>query len=144
MSHLTDAEIYERLKDGGNVNLADDDGKTPLMWACEEGRLDIVRALIHAGTDVNAFDKYGYTPLEYAFKWDDAAQADILRALIEAGADVNASADGIGTPLISASFWGKWEAAKALVEAGANVNVKDYESHLSMTPLMHAADPSEL
>lgn len=42
------------------------DAKTALHLACYEGYIDIARALITAGADVNKLDKYGQTPLAVA------------------------------------------------------------------------------
>ena len=33
------------------------------MWAGEAGHLEVVEFLVASGADVNAQDKYGYTPL---------------------------------------------------------------------------------
>ena len=55
-------------------------------------------------------------------------RADALRWLIPIGADLNAPSAGLyshGTPLHHAVSSGSLEAVKVLVEAGANVNVKD-------------------
>ena len=38
---------------GANVNLADKNGVTPLMFAASKGLTEDVKALIHAGADVN-------------------------------------------------------------------------------------------
>ncbi|WP_367185469.1 ankyrin repeat domain-containing protein [Hydrogenophaga sp.] len=39
--------------------------ETPLHWACANGRVDCVRALLDRGADVNAKD-YSGTPLHWA------------------------------------------------------------------------------
>ncbi|EJD54150.1 apses-domain-containing protein [Auricularia subglabra TFB-10046 SS5] len=45
-------------------NLAiDDDGHTPMHWACAMGRLRIVKLLIEAGADIYRINKQGQTPL---------------------------------------------------------------------------------
>lgn len=47
------------------VNRFDDLGKTPLHYAVQSGRLDVVDRLIQAGANVNAHDErlIGNTPL---------------------------------------------------------------------------------
>jgi ankyrin repeat protein len=39
-----------------DVNIRDDDGNTPLLWAVKEGRssIQVVEALLHFGPDVDA------------------------------------------------------------------------------------------
>ncbi len=55
-----------------------------LIEAARRGDTDSVKALIAAGTDVNAKDKDGKTALMAA------SNADCVKALIAAGVDVNA------------------------------------------------------
>lgn len=46
-----------------DLNQPDEHGQTLLMREAEAGSLEAVKALIAAGTDVNAADKSGQTPL---------------------------------------------------------------------------------
>jgi ankyrin repeat protein len=54
------------LEAKANVNAPDPAGKTPLHWAAETKRNDLVELFINAGADVNLRDKSGKTPLDYA------------------------------------------------------------------------------
>jgi len=49
---------------------------------------DVARALLAGGADVNAVDRFGYTPLLYAATID-FGDADTVTALLGAGADAN-------------------------------------------------------
>ena len=60
---------------GANVNLADKNGVTPLMFAASKGLTEDVKALIHAGADVNVRLSDGRTAL-------DVAQSDEVKALL--------------------------------------------------------------
>ena len=60
---------------------------------------------------------------------------DIVRALIVNGANVNARGDLLSTPLIVACKFGSTESAIALLEAGAEINVKCFRE---CTPLMYS------
>lgn len=85
------------------------------------------------GADVNFVDHYGRTPL---FSHASAWQGD-ARLLLELGARADA-ADHFGvTPLHLAALYGRVEAVKALLEAGADVNVRSGRNDLPgpMTPL---------
>lgn len=57
------------LETGADPNYgADKDGYTALMWACKnfDEQLDMVRALLEAGADINAKSNYNETPLTIA------------------------------------------------------------------------------
>ena len=76
------------LKRGLNVNLLDEDGSTPLMYAAHYGSPDMVRALIDAGADLNAKNKNGETALTIALKhslnnWGQ----EVVQVLKQRGAD---------------------------------------------------------
>jgi hypothetical protein len=42
-------------------------GRTPLIWACEQKRLVVVKVLVNAGANLEAVDDCGNTPLANAF-----------------------------------------------------------------------------
>lgn len=59
-------------------------GGMPLHWAAVNGKLEVVRALIEAGADVNARDNGGETPLHWAAANDQRRAAELL---LEHGAE---------------------------------------------------------
>ena len=83
-----DEEIVGRLLSldiYANVNCSDDDGNTPLIFACERGGdVDIVRRLIKEGAQVNWQNKNGMTALMASALSGDEA---IAECLIAAGSD---------------------------------------------------------
>lgn len=99
--------------------------RTPLprafaLWAKEQG------------ADVNFADHYGRTPIfEQAGSWRGDVQL-----LIDLGAEVNIAAGGM-TPLHNAAIYGRVRAAKALLDAGAQVDARpdDPLTGRGMTPL---------
>eukprot|EP00276_Gloeochaete_wittrockiana_P008319 CAMPEP_0184659418 /NCGR_PEP_ID=MMETSP0308-20130426/29517_1 /TAXON_ID=38269 /ORGANISM="Gloeochaete witrockiana, Strain SAG 46.84" /LENGTH=121 /DNA_ID=CAMNT_0027099213 /DNA_START=9 /DNA_END=374 /DNA_ORIENTATION=+ len=61
--------------------------RTPLHWAADYGKVEVIDFLISKGADVEAKDRYGNTPLFSAiYEGHDAAVA----ALIAKGANKNA------------------------------------------------------
>ena len=71
--------------------------------------------------------------------WKAAGQGNIqaIKQHVAAGTDLNANEPAMGgTPLISAAAFGQTEAAKLLIEEGANVNLKNNDG---ATPLFVAA-----
>jgi uncharacterized protein len=85
-----------------------------------------VGALVGAGADVNARFRgpHAETPLHWAASSDDV---EVLDALLDAGADIEAPGAVIagGTPLTDARAFGQWQAARRLVERGAQTTLDD-------------------
>jgi ankyrin repeat protein len=66
-----------------DVNAADSNGRTPLMYAARYSGLTAVQLLLEAGANVNARDKDGMTALDLAKSWGNQ---EIIRLLQRAGA----------------------------------------------------------
>jgi hypothetical protein len=83
-----------------------------------------VAVLVDAGADVNArfVGRHTETPLHWAASSDDI---DALDALLDRGADIEAEGAviGGGTPLLDATAFGQWEAARRLVGRGGQAEV---------------------
>ena len=56
------------LDQGALIDARDEAGRTPLMLAVTENRVEIVRLLLARGADPNAADDAGHTPLQQATK----------------------------------------------------------------------------
>ena len=67
-----------------NVNLADNQGITPLMLAVQIGYVEGVEALLAARARVDVANTSGETPLMFAVH---ARNTDVMRVLLQAGAD---------------------------------------------------------
>jgi len=145
-----DKDLVELLiSKGADVNAEDNDGYTPYYWAAMQGSKDLVELLtakgatpestihlvaragdlakvkrfIEDGTEVNAKDKLGYTPLFWAVLSDTNNVAEFL---ISKGADVNAKNDKGVAPLYFVTFYrGHEDMVKLLISKGADINVKD-------------------
>ena len=78
-------EALDRLIAGGaDVNAADQQGQTPLMWAAAKGRTDNMAILLNHGANINAVTKKGWPPLLFALKGKASAAPNML---VDAGAD---------------------------------------------------------
>jgi len=99
-------------------------GESPLMAALYRGHHDIVDALIEAGAEIDIFAAAATGRVE-----------DVRRTATDA--TVNSYAYDGWTPLHLASFFGHADAARLLLEAGADVHAVSRNT-LTNTPL-HAA-----
>ncbi len=108
---------------GIDVDVRDENGMSPLIYAAFFGHADTVKELLDCGADVNACGSNGVTALLAALQ--NAANANIARLLMDCGADVNA-ADGQGlTPLMTAIYADSLEMTLYLLNKGADVNIKN-------------------
>lgn len=75
------------MKSGAVVNSnASDDGYTPMYVAARVGRIDVIKALVDFGADVNALNKDGFTPLHVAAQ---SGHLEVISALAEYGGDLH-------------------------------------------------------
>jgi ankyrin repeat protein len=120
-----------------DVNAPEPDGTTALMWAVRrtftKEDLEIARALLKAGANAKASNRYGVNALHLACQNGNAA---MIEELLEAGADPNSVTTEGETALMTASRTGVVEAAEVLLDQGARVDAK--ESWHGETALMWA------
>ena len=127
------AALRALVKKGANVNAAEADGSTALLWASYRDDLESVDLLIRAGAKVNAANDLGATPL-----WNACVNGSdrLVRRLLEAGANPNAGLMLGETPLMAASRSGNAQVVAQLAAKGAFVNAR---AARGQTPLMWAA-----
>ncbi|XP_054845277.1 protein phosphatase 1 regulatory subunit 12A isoform X3 [Eublepharis macularius] len=147
------------VENGANINQPDNEGWIPLHAAASCGYLDIAEYLISQGAHVGAVNSEGDTPLDIA---EEEAMEELLQNEVNRqGVDIEAArkeeerimlrdarqwlnsghindvrhAKSGGTALHVAAAKGYTEVLKLLIQAGYDVNIKDYDG---WTPL-HAA-----
>jgi ankyrin repeat protein len=119
-------EALAAVRAGADVNAAQPDGTTPLMWAV--GRLDtdqdreLVKELLQRGAKPNVRNSLGATVLTEAIGTNDAA---LIQQLLQAGADPNLGNEDDQMPLMLAARTGSLPMVEALVKAGARVNTRE-------------------
>ncbi|CAN0366495.1 unnamed protein product [Pylaiella littoralis] len=119
------AFVTEYVQSGGDCNIQDSIGDTPLMLAVESELASAVRLLITEGrADVNrASETTGETPLMLASYYGHTNLARVLVA--EGGADLEARNKKGDTALGLACYWGNEDAVEYLLEAGADPNSRN-------------------
>ena len=128
----TTPEVIRTLLEAGpkigvTVNARDNVGCTALHFAARKNlNPEVIEALLNAGAEVNAQDKYGgWTPLHFAAK--ENTNPEIIKTLLDVGEAKVDPQDKCGrTPL----HWAAWQNAnpkvtEALLNAGAQVEAED-------------------
>ena len=97
----------------------DREGRTALLNAAIENRLEAAKILIEEGAQVNARDRAGRTALHFAAQ---GHHEELALLLIKSGADLEAEDAHGNTPLGRATFEsrGRGELVSLLLEAGAD------------------------
>ncbi|XP_062989338.1 fibronectin type 3 and ankyrin repeat domains protein 1 [Elgaria multicarinata webbii] len=123
------------VENGAEVNKKNSSGKDSLMIACFAGHLDIVQYLRSQGASWQSRDLGGCTAMHWAV---DGGYCDVIEWMIQDGCEVDPKDTGLEwTPLMRlCAITGKADVATLLIDAGADVNVKDKDGK---TPLMVAA-----
>jgi uncharacterized protein len=86
-SYIGNAGVVKALlAAGADIDAANNEGHTALIWACFYGRLEAARALVAAGANVNAVGQYRWTPLNCARGRHGHANQAIEALLVAAGA----------------------------------------------------------
>ncbi|MEQ8192508.1 MAG: ankyrin repeat domain-containing protein [Candidatus Eremiobacterota bacterium] len=109
-----------------SLRLKPPDGRTYLHVAVEMNDKEYVQSLIDKGADVNAKDKFGYTPLFFA------ATYEVAELLISHGADINARNYYDLTPLHMSVICNNKRLIELFIARGADINVKNKSG---LTPL---------
>ena len=107
--------------------------RTPLSWAAQEGRIEMVDLLLQSGAPVDEKDARDRTPLSCAC---ETGMGDIVRLLIRHGADVNARNTKGESALGWACLNSRLNVAKFLIKKGATVDIRDMHDE---TPLFRTA-----
>lgn len=131
--HLSGVQVLLAAGTDVNIQCGGYLGEFALHAAVRQENVDVVRALVEHGSDVDAADKDGCTALHLSVRWGGVGT---IHALVQAGANVQTRDKAGVTPLHDAVRDGRLWLVDMLVEAGANVQARD---EAGITPLHHAA-----
>ena len=114
------ADIAWLLVTSGSIDPHLENGSQSLLLiASSYGRVEVARALIDRGADINKAMNNGATPLYIA---SQNGHVEVVRVLVEKGADIDKAKDDGVTPLLMASDDGHVEVGSILAERGADIN----------------------
>lgn len=137
--------------DPSHLNVADENGCTPLIYAIKEKQVAVVEYLLKEiktqqidltqaiqpmmndpkgfAANHNYFSLYGSSALHFAAMIGDEK---IIQLLVAAGANLEAKNSAEETPLLIAAGCGKQEAVKALLNAGANLEAVNIRGNTAL------------
>ena len=117
--------VEQLVKRGADVNLAMNDGSTPLCAAADRGHVEIVRTLLQApAIEINLAIKEGATALTFA---SQEGHKEIIRLLLRKGADPNLAHNSGMIPLHFACLHGHTAVVEMLLRAGPDTDIKAVE-----------------
>ena len=139
------------------------EGATPLHVAAWENRPDVATVLLDAGAKLDAHDdRHGMLPIAWANERGHMAMVGFLRGRgahvpfqllaafglvedlkteIDADPGQIDEARGFGTALHFASVWGQAEAARILIDAGADTTLRNEDGELALTIARRQTEP---
>ena len=122
--------VVEKLvESGADINIVDDDSRTPLLWAATNGWVSVAEYLINHGAAINLAQREGFTPLHAATY---LGHLPMCQFLLSRGADIN-SADRDGwTPLHAAVCYGHPQIVRLYLQSGADVNKKTRDEETAL------------
>jgi ankyrin repeat protein len=127
-------QALEKIRAGADVNQAQGDGTTPLLWAINRADYEVAEALLAKKANPNAGNAFGALPLLEATRANDAR---MVKMLLDAGAKVDSANPDDETALMVAIKGGNFPIVDMLVDLRANVNI--VEKFHNQTPLIYAS-----
>lgn len=110
------------------LDARDSEGFTPLMFAVQEGKEDVVAALLTVTKQIDAGDYQDRTALHHAGR---VGHARIAQQLLDAGAAAGVFCVGAATPLMMAATAGAVDTVQVLIRHGADCNALDLKEGYS-------------
>ncbi|XP_046584651.1 transient receptor potential cation channel subfamily A member 1-like [Haliotis rubra] len=112
------------------VHSGEDDGSTPIHFACSQGNLPMVYLMDEMQPDnfidaLSVRDIDDMTPLHRAAIFNHFS---VVEFLMEKGADMNVKDTQAKTPLLLAASKGGWETVTCLLGNKADMHVKDHQN----------------
>src|SRR5690606_28578954 len=122
-------------ENGADVNAKDKYGFTPLTYAIEYGRTNLVQVLLDKGA---AIENYGYAHLVRATY---LGNLEVMEMLVERGIDPNKKDPILGNTLLHImSRIGQVYVVKKLIDLGAKINLQNKEGNTALHEAVYAGN----
>ena len=135
-------DVNDRVKDSTETRTVftnqwlDESGATAFLRASQSGDLVLMKALLAHGADPRIPTELNVTALQVAAgigwvegvttEWSEAANLEAVKLLLDLGVDPNVQAETGRTALHGAGHKGRTAVIQLLVDAGAQLDAKDY------------------
>jgi uncharacterized protein len=122
--------LKKYIEYGGNINVSDNKGYTPLIYAAYFGHEGMVDFLLKNGANACMKDNRGNTALMGAiFK----GNLKIAFRLLESECDIDQNNKANQTALMYATLFGRKQIAEHLIEKGAKIAAQDLNGNSAMS-----------
>lgn len=140
------AGINNYISENKEINLSNEEGLTPLMFAIKLHKNEIAKNLIKGGANINDLTKKGLTPLIVAIRYKNK---DFISFLLTQDVDINSKLREHPDALAVAVYYGDLDTVKSLLGKKANMNafynIKDKQNRKFYgTPLFIAIERNHL
>lgn len=117
-------QLVDLISTGADVNVQDKSGRTPLMHAAIDDRVEMMATLISNGAKVDIQDSVGWSALHYAVQ---ESSYDSCKLLMDNKATVDIQDIHGNTPLSNAviNSRGNGKIIELLRSSGADINLKN-------------------
>jgi len=113
-----------------DINHADENGMTPLMWSSAYGQVPTAAMLLRAGSLHSTKGLEGETAIHLAAA---GGHTEIIRLLLSAGAAVNEIDDNYNTPLMYAAFSNHAHALNELLNHSADLTLSNLNDDTALS-----------
>lgn len=117
--------IHELLKENVDFNIGDHDNRTPLHIAAALGDLETVKTLVWSKSDVNAIDRFGFSPLLEACQNRHDAVSEHLRT---SGAKLSMLHEDQVSLLCWSAYNSDYDMITRLAKNDIDLTLKDYDN----------------
>ncbi|XP_069119470.1 uncharacterized protein [Argopecten irradians] len=121
-----------------NINVQDDGGWTPIIWASEHKYVNAVKYLVKNGADPNLKDKEENTSLHWAAF---SGSVDIAEIFLNAGCDLETPNEHGDRPLHIAARQDHYECVVLFLARGADVEAKNNENEVPIQCCLNESSP---
>ncbi|ESP05480.1 hypothetical protein LOTGIDRAFT_152338 [Lottia gigantea] len=118
--------LTQEIKDGCDINKADDSGFTPILWASANGQMSSVEYLLENGACINTVGNHGENSLLLSSCY---GYSDIVLELLKLGMDINYRDESGSSALIYSAFNNHLSCIQLLLEWGADITIINEDNH---------------